>query len=78
MKENEDIHNKLIILYIVVVVVLTIFATWVILTRAMPAQAWESSELTTAGAIGDIESLHTNTGATMLDVNEEGKNEFSK
>lgn len=81
MEEKRDsLHNNLIVLYIIIVVILTVFATWVVLTRAMPVQAGESSS-TTPGATTDdygAKQLHTSTGATVLDVNEDGKNEFRK
>lgn len=81
MEEKRDsLHNNLIVLYIIIVVILTVFATWAVLTRAMPVQAGESSDQTTRAITDDhgAKQLHTSTGATVLDINEEGKNEFSK
>lgn len=49
IEKSEGLHNNLIVLYIIIVVILTVFATWVVLTKAMPATVQNGGTSATVG-----------------------------
>jgi hypothetical protein len=55
MEEKDDIHNKLIALYIIIVVVITIFATWIVLSKAMPLAAKNNGRMDATAGLTIIE-----------------------
>lgn len=75
MEEKSDsLHNNLIVLYIIIVVILTVFATWAVLTKAMPTTAQNKGGSSTTIGLTVIEpDLQPANKADFL-VNLESRN----
>lgn len=75
MEEKSDsLHNNLIVLYIIIVVILTVFATWVVLTKAMPVNIQNNGVASTTIGLTIIEpDLQPKNKADFL-INSRGGN----